>query len=330
MAGEFDGADRPHQDTQPIFILGILPRCGTNFLMDLLCSHPDCAPPAPIWEDFLVTHADLLARYVDRVSQRWNRRWGEIDSLRDQLMTHLGVGLTSFLDERSGAGRTATKTPRVENLEWFFKLFPKAPLVILVRDGRSVVESGIRTFGWNREWATHKWVEAADRILEFDRKHRKTDARYRIVRYEDLCENLEKELRGILDFVGLDADLYDFEAASQLPVRGSSTIREDGSEVHWKPVAKPKNFDPVSRYSHWTRAKHERFNWIAGQSLERLGYTPQRVPSASALWAAWNLILGVRWQAIRLLGPIYLKLKARIARRPAPSTALRDTADEAS
>ena len=234
-------------------------------------------------------------------------------------MAHLGAGLTSFLDERSGAKRTATKTPRVENLGLFFDLFPDAHLLILVRDGRAVLESGIRTFGWNREWATHKWVEAADRILEFDQQHREANLKYRIVRYEDICENVKGEMGRILDFLGLDADDYDFAAATQLPVRGSSTIREEGAEVHWKPVAKPKNFDPMSRYSHWTRAQHERFNWVAGQQLERLGYTPQRASSARALWAVWNLLLGIRWQAIRLIGPTFVKLRRRFAARKARS-----------
>lgn len=264
-----------------------------------------------------MTHADHLDQYVDRVSQQWNPSWGDIDRLRDQLMANLGVGLTSFLDERSGAGRTVTKTPSVKNLECFLKLFPEAYLVVLVRDGRAVIESGIQSFGWNREWATHKWVEAADRIVRFDQKHRQADARYLIVRYEDLYDNLEGELRGILEFVGLDPDVYDFRAASQLPVRGSSKIREEGAELHWKPVAKPENFDPVSRYGHWTRAQHERFNWIAGQHLERLGYTPQRISSGRTWWAVWNLVLGIRWQAMRLIAPIFLKMKSRIARQQA-------------
>lgn len=315
MVTKFEEYSEDSLRAQPIFILGVLQRSGTNFLSDLLCLHPDCAPPEPIWEDFFVLHADHLARFVDRVSLHWNPSWGQIDGLREQLMAHLGVGLTSFLYERSGARRTVTKTPSVGNLDCFSKLFPEAYLVILVRDGRAVVESGIRSFGWNREWATHKWVKAVDRILEFDRMHSQADSRYRIVRYEDLYENQEEELRRIFDFVGLNADSYDFGAASQLPVRGSSTTRGEAAEVHWDPVARQQNFDPMSRYAHWTRAQHERFNCIAGQHLERLGYAPQRDSSGRALWAVWNLILGVRWQALRLIAPIYRKIKRRISRR---------------
>ena len=37
--------------------------------------------------------------------------------------------------------RVVTKTPRLENLDLYFDLFPQAPLLILVRDGRNVVAS---------------------------------------------------------------------------------------------------------------------------------------------------------------------------------------------
>jgi hypothetical protein len=299
---------------KPIFVMGILHRSGTNFLVNLICSHPDCALPAPVWEDFLVAESNHLARYVDRVSDRWDHDWGDIESLRNQLATSLGAGLTSFLDERCDAPRTVTKTPSVEHLENFFKFFPQAHLVILVRDGRAVVESGTRSFGWNREWAMHKWAKAATQILDFDRKHKRSSTRYRIVRYEDLYEDLEGELRGIFDFLGLDADRYDFGAASELPVRGSSTIRNDGADVHWEPIAKETTFDPMSRFSHWTRAQHERFNRIAGQQLEQLGYSLQKESSGQVAWAAWSSILDVRWKATRFMGPKLRKIKNRISR----------------
>lgn len=258
----------------------------------------------------MLAHSDLLNRYADRVRQSWNRRWDADGQLRDRLVAHLGSGIVSFLTEQSEANRVVTKTPRVENLARFFDLFEHAHLLILIRDGRSVLESGIRTFGWNREWALHKWAEAADRITEFDRTHGTENLPYRIVRYEDLCDHLDTELPAILEFLRLDAGVYDFEAAAGLPVRGSSAVREEGPQMHWKPVEKDAGFDSTRRFDQWTGAKHARFNWVAGRQLERLGYAPDRTVSA-AVWVAWNLVLDVRWLAIRLIAPLYLRLKRR-------------------
>lgn len=311
MTGGSDASERESSHAHPIFILGILPRSGTNFLLDLLRAHPDCGPPVPIWEDFLLYHADLLVRYVDRVFSRWNPRWGVDETHRDRLLARLGSGLISFLTEQTESKRIVTKTPRVENLSHFFKLFPDAHLLILVRDGRALIESGIKTFNWHRESAIRKWTEAARTILDFDETNRESALKYRIVRYEDLWGDLEPQLRRILDFLGLDSCVYDFEAATRLPVRGSSAIPEGDDDVHWKPVAKAPDFDPTSRFRRWNRAKHERFNWVAGRYLKRFGYQETRHAGNRLLWSVWNLILDAGWQGVRTLGPIYVRLQHR-------------------
>ena len=101
---------------------------------------------------------------------------------------------------------------------------------------------------------------------------------YLIVRYEDLWNKPEEELRRIFAVVGLDADKYDFNAAINLPVRGSSTFHgKEEQRYHWKPVEKTADFDPLARASHWSRSMHERFDWIAGEKLASLGYMTKRL-----------------------------------------------------
>ena len=64
----------------PIFLLGIAQRSGTHYLYDALLLHPGISPalvtnddPAqPSWEDHLLSEADGLRTYVDRVERRWN------------------------------------------------------------------------------------------------------------------------------------------------------------------------------------------------------------------------------------------------------------------
>jgi len=312
MTDDNVGSDRVRSQAQPIFILGILPRCGTNFLSELLCLHPDCAPSAPVPEDFLVAHTDLLDRYIDKVHKRWNPSWDTEGTVRGLLAASLGSGLTSFLADQAEAKRVVAKTPRVENLGRFFRFFPDARLLILVRDGRAVLESGIKSFGWHRDSALHRLAGAARTIHEFDVAGRDSPwrDRYRIVRYEDLWTNLQDEMREILKFLELDSDRYDFSAAKNLPIRGSSTVRQDGSgDMHWKPVKKTAEFDPMSRFHHWRRAQHARFNWVAGKHLEPFGYEMAHRNSSKLFWILWNVLLDLKWQIVRTLGSIYLKLK---------------------
>ena len=133
----------------PIFIHGVLPRSGTNFLWDLLLLHPDCArAQEPVKEDLFLDRSDHLVRFVDAVRARWDPRWGTFAAeLPDRLYRSIGDGLVSFLwTDRQR--RLVTKSPSVVHLELFFAFFPCARLLILVRDGRSVVQSAwIRSAG---------------------------------------------------------------------------------------------------------------------------------------------------------------------------------------
>ena len=59
--------------TDPIFILGIMQRSGTNFLKDVVDLHPDCAfPGPPLVEDYLAQNADWLINYAKSVAKDWN------------------------------------------------------------------------------------------------------------------------------------------------------------------------------------------------------------------------------------------------------------------
>ncbi len=287
----------------PIFILGIAHRSGTNYLSDLLRLHPDCGRPAPVWEDFLAHHADHLVRYVSSVCRHWYSVEDTVE-VEQTLSRNLGDALITFLDARHDRKRTVTKTPSVRNLEYFFKLFPNARLIVLVRDGRAVVESSIRSFGGSFEGRARHWAEAARTIVRFDEARRGSGVRYMIVRYEDLWRDMEGHLKRILEFVDLDTRTYDFGAAADVPVRGSSVLGRRAGKVHWDPVERTAEFDPVNRWAGWSRSKHERFNWIAGRYLGSFGYAEQKFGTNQVFWTLWNVVLDVRWLFVGVIRSI--------------------------
>jgi hypothetical protein len=142
------------------------------------------------------------------------------EKLEDKLLQGLGDGLLAFLTSRVRAGRLLTKMPGVRNLEYFFKLFPQAYLLLLVRDGRAVAESAIRMKRSKAslmpyESAMRSWARGAKTIRRFDQAHRNSDSKYLIVRYEDLWRDVEGELHKIFNFLELDAASYDFHAAKK-------------------------------------------------------------------------------------------------------------------
>ena len=296
----------------PIFILGIMPRCGTNFLSNLLLLHPDCVPPENVWEDFAVAHADLLMRYSDRVVRNWDPKWGVTEQTRDEFNASLGSGISSFLTLHSKGYRVVTKTPRVDNLDLFFRFFPNAHLLILVRDGRAIIESGVRSFGWNREANLHSLAHAAKTINNFRQNHDSFAHRYRMVKYEDLFRDPAENMRNILDFLGLATEGYDFEKATQLPVKGSSDLlHEKGESLHWDPVEKTEKFAPLSRFEHWSPAMHYRYNQVAGKHLEALGYAKTDTGHPSWFLRIRSFLLDLSWPPKAAIRPFYQRLRNR-------------------
>jgi hypothetical protein len=276
----------PAGPEQAVFIIGIEHRSGTNFLSDLLALHADCCRPTTIGEDFLLHHAEHLRRYAAGLHESWNPDWRGSAS-QAEIGAALGRGLLAVLQQQADrpAARLVTKTPRADRLSLFPWLFPDHPLLLIIRDGRSLVESAVRSFGWTYPKAIDRWARGARRILEFDRDEHAGNCRYLVVRYEDLVTDLDAELARILAFLRLSPARYDFDAARALPVRGSSSLKSQGQSLHWTPIAKPQDFRPLERASGWTASQHRRFARKAGYLQELLGYPAG--PPATGIINGW-------------------------------------------
>ncbi len=189
-------------NNSPIFIQGIRQRSGTNFLWRLLLNHPHCHPGS-VGEDFLLKHAHFLSEYSQSLFNNWTDEWrARYKNGSDTVLAQLGESLIHLIKKpydlytsaESGqdlnpvaetadylSRRLVTKTPNVDNLDLFFKLFPNAGLIVIVRDGRSVVASGMKSFGWDFETAARQWASAARKIIQFDEAERGKDKRYRAI-----------------------------------------------------------------------------------------------------------------------------------------------------
>ena len=270
LPNDFSFGTQP-TDLSPIFILGMLQRTGTNHLWDLVARHPDVDVLSPVYEDHLLRWSGHLTSYVDDVTRCWSDEWEVPADEGPALLRSLGDGVLRWIASHSSR-RIATKMPSVEQLDQFFSIFPGAPIILLVRDGRSVCESGVKSFGWTYERAFRRWRKAADKVLDALDEHGDTE-RIMVVRFEDLVEQPAAVLRQICELVDLDADRYPYDEVDDAPVLGSSTLRaEDGAKVGWAPVERTKEFDPRERWVGWDDHRHRRFAAVAGRQQLALGY----------------------------------------------------------
>ena len=93
------------------YVLGITGRSGMNFLANLVWAHRDCSNVDQLYEDYFLAEPHRL---------------------------------TGFASDPTASPAVA-KTPSIKNLE-LLNVMPIGKSVVIVRDGRAVVESGMRSF----------------------------------------------------------------------------------------------------------------------------------------------------------------------------------------
>ncbi|BAQ64665.1 sulfotransferase [Geminocystis sp. NIES-3709] len=258
-----------------VFIIGIGGRSGTNFLQSLLLLHPNCTkysktPP----EDWLIADSSFLVSYAETVSSRLENYWPEIkrNELRNQLLYSLGKGLLDTITGDDPDKFYITKTPSTQCLDNFFELFPDSKLIILIRHGKDMTESRVKSFNWDYQKAMENYRDSGQRILDFQQQWKSKSNNFLIVKYENLVNHTKIECDRIFNFLGLPPNLVTEKALNSLPVIGSSTHKGDKDYVHWEPIYDKTGFDPLARSSNWTEELHQQFEEICSDVSKKLGY----------------------------------------------------------
>ena len=250
-----------------ILVLGIHGRTGTYFTRNLLGVHREIGV-SQLAEDFLIADASILSAYVLKVAVHWALHPpSETKHRSDQLRRSLGHALADHIRGEGATRYIVSRTPRVRGLEYVAEFLPGAKVVVTVRDGRDVVESGRRSFGWDFVETARAWATGVNHVLGL-----RNQQKVALVKFEDLVTDLEGALRPLFDFLHVDAESYDFVTARQVPVVGSCETREDSNVLHWRPVPKSVGFNPIGRWKNWTAKECDQFTAIAGEAMESVGY----------------------------------------------------------
>ena len=256
-----------------ILIHGVMPRCGSNYIAKLIADHPHVCPlPNGINEFPLLRHVDDLLRMQNRFFSTYPHNktvMGQVD-----FLPLLGSSLMRYFQEFVPTDKTALlKSPHVDNLEFFFSLFPAEYLVIVLRDGRDVVQSTIKTWPEKKSFSDlcKAWDFSAKKILSFEECSVISNNQYIAVKYEDVFNDPSNFINKVCEKFNLDESVYPFEKILETPVIGSSEVKVDG-KVSWKGIEKPKDFNPVGRWTSWSLKQRKCFEKYAGETLRKTGY----------------------------------------------------------
>ena len=293
----------------PILVVGVTQRSGTNHLHQLLGLHPDVAAPRTILEDYLTAGTAEIAAGVRAIASRYVPDWIPPHEAEAQLLTRVGDALLDWLAADAGLGpddprRLLTKTPGAYGVRGLAALAPGAHLVLLVRDGRDVVASGMRGLGWRFTEGVDTWLAGAREFLRLTGRPLPPGVQVRTVRHEDVVADPVAQVTDLLTWLGLDPDRWDADAARTLPVVGSSFHTGGAEQVHWTPLDRPADFDPRGRADAWPAELHARFVLRAATELRAFGY-PVDLPGdrvATGRAAAREVVRGVRRTARWVIG----------------------------
>lgn len=257
-----------------LFIIGISPRSGTNYLKDLVCMHPNCSYGNANGEDYLLYQSEKLLDYINSVENNWAPRW---NNSKEKLRAYIVNGITGYLSEglSDNTSIVVTKTPKPKNLNLFNTLFPEFKLIIIIRDGRDVFESSKVTFqNKNSIRIINDWKEGAREIIEFKKVSNKND--FLVVKYEDLVHQIGPTIESICNYLEVDKSTYPFEKVDAMPVRGSSQVLDKNGKVTWLLTENMKvnkeNLQFTNRYENWGIIKKTLFSLLAGRENKELGY----------------------------------------------------------
>jgi Sulfotransferase family len=178
----------------PIFLVGCQ-RSGTTMLRLVLDSHSriSCGPETRFLPD--------LRRIVDSDWERLSRFGFPREDWLRRIGEFFGGVHADYAADR-GKVRWADKTPLYAlSIDFVTEVFPEAQIVHVIRDGRDVVVSHRKRFGyWSAVKCVVKWPRYIRTVRRFGA--RLPVGRYHELRYEDAVGDPDKTLRALFEFLG--------------------------------------------------------------------------------------------------------------------------------
>jgi protein-tyrosine sulfotransferase len=255
-----------------LFIHGIMPRSGTVYVGELLRLCPDLrAYPYEMWELPFLQQTNRILGLQRQFFAGYDHNAGKIGD--HDFLTLFGASLIAYLHTATEREKRAlVKVPNAEYLMHFDTMFPYEHLLLLLRDGRDVVDSTLRTWPQLRFWMVClRWRRAANLVLAFHRQRQERKQGYWLARFEDAIADPARFVRTACQRFALDPDRFPFAAVGNVPLIGSSATAA-GATVSWEHSARPADFTPVGRWQRWNVSRKWLFKRIAGQALIDLGY----------------------------------------------------------
>lgn len=240
--------------SSPIFLLGTQ-RSGTTLLTRILSAHKDV---------FIQNELPLHTIFTKNVS-----REEIVKNIDKHFQIRYGEHIDSFL-ENSCKTAWGLKDPQLtEHLEALEQFIPESKFIIIVRDGRGVVNSYIENkwgLGTNAYTGALRWKTEVEQQVKFAEQNPKSCL---IVRFEDLINDQHTQLLKICDHleISFDQSMLDYHKDKMKYVTNKQNINTNKAPdaklaSKWKQSLTARQIDIINTY--------------AGDALAKFGYIEQK------------------------------------------------------
>ena len=254
-----------------IMLFGVMPRAGTVHVGELLSLHPGICPhPNRLWEVPFLENTSHLEAFQEGFFHGYEQNTERMGS--DDFLALFGAAFVAYLHSFAPPDeRLLVKETSMTALAQFPVVFPAEQLLLLLRDGRDLVASSVRTWPDMRfDDLCRRWASGAETMLDFVDQYPRPD--YWLVKFEDILDAPDAFIRDACRRFGLAVESYPFEAQKEAKVIGSSTMSAEG-EVDWSQhLTAPEGFRPTGHWENWTAGQRRTFKRLAGPVLRRAGY----------------------------------------------------------
>lgn len=282
-----------HQAAYPMFFIVGKGRSGTTLLQTMLDAHPSLLIPL---ESRIIIH--LYSKYA-RV-KKWDQK--RLNSFYNDLFTDVKFDLLWNVDKEQLKARILSSPEDISfaelcqkaylsyqsffergDLGWIgdknpiytifipelIRLYPHAKFIHLVRDYRDNILSHIKVFPIkDKAFLARKWVKYNEVVETYKAKFPK---QFHTLRYEDLTENPEKEIRDICKFLEVDfhPDMLSFHQATNKAYNEYS----DYIDKYHKNILNPVNKNSLGKWKKELKEADVRIaDYVAGDYATQYGY----------------------------------------------------------
>ncbi len=254
------------EETQPVFLVGF-PRSGTTLTEQILSAHPDLdvLGELPPLSDAISRCREMVSDYP---ADNPELSVVELEELRQVYLA--GVAEHVALD----ANRVLVDKYPLHFIDapFIVQLFPAAKFVFVLRDPRDAVLSGfMQAFAPNPAMASFLNLKDAANLYDeglklWERYRELFDLKVFELRYEDLLEDFDGQVRELLTFVGAkwDESVTAFDRHAREQTIRTPSYSQVSRPIYKTSVGRWRNYETQLQPVMATLAPH----------VERLGYPP--------------------------------------------------------